>query len=168
LRSSGLIALVVLLALLLQSRGAIAVEPVCNAAAVGMSLEIDFGNGTSLTYHNLNGSDVLNVTMKVTLVEVTWYGNMAFVTSIGGVESDQSAGKWWQYWVNGNLGGVAANLYPLTDSDTVVWKLTESAFATSDQASLQTLGILVALSTVVIAAIYPMRRLLERRRMETS
>ncbi len=168
LRRSNLIVLAILLALLPRSVVAGTVQPICNVAAVGVSLQIDFGNGTVSTYQSLDGTDVLNVTMKVALVEVTWYGSMAFVRSIADVENNPSAGKWWQYWVNGNLGGVAANLYSLVDSDTVVWKLTGSAFGTSEPASLQTLGVLIALSTVVIAAICPTKRLLERRRTKTS
>ena len=144
------------------------VQPTCNAAAVGVSLQIDFGNSTVLTYHNLNGTDVLNATMKVAVVEVTWYGSMAFVTSIDGAENNPSAGRWWQYWVNGDLGGVAANLYNLDDSDTVLWEMTESAFGTPQPVPVQTLGALIALGTIAIAAVYPMKRLLHRRRMKTS
>jgi hypothetical protein len=96
------------------------------ALATNISLQIDFGNGTVLNQQGLNGSNVLDTTESVLIVEVTWYGNFAFVESIGGVVNSQVEGRWWQYWVNGELGPVAANAYQVNDGDSIVWHYTGS------------------------------------------
>ncbi|NHI83681.1 MAG: DUF4430 domain-containing protein [Candidatus Thorarchaeota archaeon] len=87
-----------------------------------LTLKVDFGNGTVLSFQNLNGSDVYNVTNSATDVEVEWYGDLVFVTSIAGVSNDPDAGLWWQYWVNDELGSVAANKYQVNNGDLIEWK----------------------------------------------
>ncbi len=96
-------------------------------SATGIHLEIDFGNGTTVHYGDLEGVDVLNITESVLEVRVTWYGDLAYVTAIGNVTSSSTEGLWWQYWVNGELAYHAANKYVLQDSDEVVWKRQVSA-----------------------------------------
>ncbi|MHA2378326.1 MAG: DUF4430 domain-containing protein [Candidatus Thorarchaeota archaeon] len=96
------------------------------ASATNISLQVDFGNGTVLNHQGLTGSDVLALTESVFSVEVSWYGNLAFLESIAGVANDQNEGRWWQYWVSGELGAVAANAYEVQDGDSVVWRYTSS------------------------------------------
>ena len=91
-------------------------------AATGVSLHLDFGNGTVLDFHDIEGTNVLNVTESVTEVGVLWYGDLVFVTSIAGVSNNESAGLWWQYWVNDELGPVAANKYQVQNGDSVYWR----------------------------------------------
>ncbi len=91
-------------------------------AATGLSLHLDFGNGTILSFHDIEGTNVLNVTESVTEVGVVWYGDLVFVTSIADVSNNESAGLWWQYWVNDELGPVAANKYQVQDGDVISWR----------------------------------------------
>lgn len=92
-------------------------------AATGISLTIDFGNGTLQEFTNLNGTNAYEVTSSVTAVGVEWYGDLVYVTSISGVAENATANLYWQYWVNGKLGGSAANKYILSDGDSIEWKL---------------------------------------------
>ncbi|NOR38905.1 MAG: DUF4430 domain-containing protein [Candidatus Thorarchaeota archaeon] len=91
-------------------------------AATSLSLILDFGNGTVLDFYDLEGTNVLNVTESVTEVEMVWYGDLVFVTSIAGVSNNESGGLWWQYWVNDELGPVAANKYQVQDGDAISWR----------------------------------------------
>jgi hypothetical protein len=88
-------------------------------AAEGITLTIDFGNGTTREYNNLNGSTVLNVTSSVLEVEVEWYGTFAYILGIEGLVGEGEYG--WQYWVNGEFASNAVNLYSLEDGDAVLW-----------------------------------------------
>lgn len=96
------------------------------ASATNISLQVDIGNGTVLNHQGLTGSNVLDTTESVLSVGVSWYGNLAFVESIAGVVNSQVEGRWWQYWVNGELGPVAANAYQVSDGDSIVWRYTDS------------------------------------------
>ena len=91
-------------------------------AADGITLELDFGNETVLTYENLNGSNVLDVTESVVAVEKEWYGDLVYVTGIAGVPNDAENGLFWQYWVNNELAPIAANKYNLEENDIVSWR----------------------------------------------
>ncbi len=91
--------------------------------ATGITVLVNFGNGTVLTFTDVESDNVYNATKSVTAVEATWYGDSVFVTSIAGVANDPDRDLWWQYWVNGDLGPVAANKYVLQDDDVVEWKL---------------------------------------------
>ncbi|MHA1882716.1 MAG: DUF4430 domain-containing protein [Candidatus Thorarchaeota archaeon] len=88
----------------------------------GLTLIIDFGNGTALTYENIEGENVLDATNATVEVEQDWYGDSAYVISIAGVSSDEDAGLWWQYWVNDALGPTAANKYEVEDGDIIEWR----------------------------------------------
>lgn len=122
----------------------------CAAPANGnnVNLKLDFGNGTSISYDNLEGSTVLNVTESVVAVEYEWYGDLVFVTSIANVSNDADQGLWWQYWVNGEVGSVAANQYTVEDGDLIEWRLgpTEAPPAETDW------SLLIGLSIVGAAA----------------
>ncbi len=90
--------------------------------AEGITLTIDFGNGTTLEFHNLNGSTVLDVTSSVLSVEVQWYGTLAYIRGIEGLVGSGAEG--WQYWVNGEFASIAVNLYSLEDGDSLLWRYT--------------------------------------------
>ena len=90
--------------------------------ASDITLSIDFGNGTTVTFNELSGTTALNVTESVVKIETNWAGDLAYVVSIDGVSQDQN--HWWQYWVNGNYAAVAANWYSLQNGDSVLWNRT--------------------------------------------
>ncbi|TFF91613.1 DUF4430 domain-containing protein [Candidatus Thorarchaeota archaeon] len=95
-------------------------------AASGLTLIVDFGNGTVLNTTDLAGTDVLEVTESQYILDINWYGSLAFVTSIAGTQND--ATKAWQYWVNGIYASVACNIFEVSDGDTIVWNYTSSRF----------------------------------------
>jgi hypothetical protein len=97
-----------------------------DSAASGITLIVDFGNGTVVNTTDLVGTDVLKVTESQYTVEIDWYGSLAFVTSIAGLQN--SGSKVWQYWVNGLYASVACNVFEVSDSDTIVWNYTSSEF----------------------------------------
>ncbi len=93
------------------------------SAATEVSLTVDFGNGTIQEFTSIEGPNVLEATNSTTTVDVEWYGDLVFVTAISGVSQDDDANLYWQYWVNGELGPCAANMYILEDGDAIEWKL---------------------------------------------
>jgi len=88
-------------------------------AAEGITLTVDFGNGTIKEYSNLNGSSVLEVTSSVLEVEIRWFGPFAYIKGIEGFLGEGEYG--WQYWVNGEFASVAVSHYLLSDNDDVAW-----------------------------------------------
>lgn len=102
-------------------------------AAEGITLTVDFGNGTTLEFSNLNGSNVLDVTSEVLSIQIQWYGPLAYIRGIEGVVGQGEYG--WQYWVNGEFASTAVNLYSLDDSDTVSWVYSSPAPATQEDPS---------------------------------
>jgi hypothetical protein len=96
-------------------------------AATGISLTIDFGNESSVSFNDLNATDALDLIQSVAVVNVVWYGDLAYVFGIAGVSSSSTEGLWWQYWVNDELAPVAANRFQLSDGDFVLWKRQGSA-----------------------------------------
>lgn len=126
-------------ALISQPAAIFAGESSHEIAATGLSLHVDFGNGTVLDFHDVEGTNVLNMTESITEVEVIWYGDLVFVTSIAGTSNNESAGLWWQYWVNDELGPVAANKYQVHDGDVVSWKRIPPEMEPTDQPTDYTL-----------------------------
>ena len=131
--AAKLIPTLLIAALISQSAATFAGEFSYEIAATDLSLHLDFGNGTVLDFHDIEGTDVLNVTESVTDVEVVWYGDLVFVTSIAGTSNNESAGLWWQYWVNDELGPVAANKYQVQDGDAISWRRIPPEMETTDQ-----------------------------------
>jgi len=131
--AAKLISTLLIAALISQPAAAFAGEFSHEIAGTDLRLQLDFGNGTVLEFHDVEGTNVLNVTESVTEVEVTWYGDLVFVTSIAGVPNNESAGLWWQYWVNDELGPVAANKYQVQDGDTVSWRRIAPEMEPTDQ-----------------------------------
>lgn len=69
------------------------------------------------------GETVFDVLDKVADVEYEFYQGIGiFVTSIGGV--NQTGTTWWLYYVNGQLGGIAADRYGIMDGDNIIWNYT--------------------------------------------
>ena len=104
-------------------------ESTTNESQNKVYLTIDYGNGNEISYEKeLNPSGSLNVfdllkegldTNQVTY-ETKSYDFGIFVKSINGFES--GADKSWIYFVNGQSGQVAADLYKLKPGDVVDWK----------------------------------------------
>jgi len=117
--------------------------------ASGVTVRIDFDNGTNLTFPNVEAADVLQATQSVAEVEAEWYGDLAYVVAIAGVHEDSVARVYWQYWVNGELGPIAANKFQLQDNDTVEWRRQSPLMTTEPSGSPDTSTIV---ATVVVAA----------------
>ncbi|TFF92245.1 DUF4430 domain-containing protein [Candidatus Thorarchaeota archaeon] len=147
--------LVILLTSVVPLIAPVETERVGAADIESVSLLLDFGNGTVNTYEGLYGTTVLNVTESVVDVEIRWYGDLAFVTSIAGVGNNPDLGLWWQYWVNGDLGSVAANQYSLQDGDTVEWRFgpTETVTTTSTMPEGIDASLLFGLPIVGLVAV---------------
>lgn len=88
-------------------------------AADGITLTIDFGNGTSSEYNDLNGTTVLEVTSSILEVEVQWFGPLAYIRAIDGFVGEGEYG--WEFWVNGEFASIAVNLYSLENNDEISW-----------------------------------------------
>lgn len=166
MQSLRLLSLVILLLAVTPSQAmgtATVHETQFTASATDVSLQIDFGNGTVLNHQGLTGSNVLDTTESVFAVKVSWYGNMAFVESIAGVLNNQVEGRWWQYWVNGELGPVAANIYQVGDGDSIVWLYTRSQTEDlegkgPDSTQLYEAVILAGLGLGFLAILFVVRR----------
>ena len=94
--------------------------------ATGITLTVDFGNGTISEYNDLVGNTVLEVTSSVLDVEVQWFGPFAYIRSIEGFVGQGEHG--WQYWVNGEFASVAVSHYLLGDDYEIEW-----VYSTPDQ-----------------------------------
>ena len=97
-----------------------------------VNLEIDFGNGTVVSYANANGTNVLEATASKVELVVEWYGSLAYVVEIDGVHNDAAAGLFWQYWVNGDRAPFAANQMIVAANDTIEWKRAPSTFTSTE------------------------------------
>lgn len=135
------------------------------AEASSVSIHIDYGNGTTAIHEDATGSNVLEATESVALVQVDWTGNLAFVYSINGVSSKEETGKWWQYWFNGEFASVAANIQEIQGNDTIIWRFIESQVnptSTDGSGQLQSLGFasvgLGSIGVGFLLALYIMRK----------
>ena len=129
-------------------------------AAEEITLTVDFGNGTTLEFSNLNGSNVLDVTSEVLNVQVQWYGPLAYIRGIEGVVGQGEYG--WQYWVNGEFASAAVNLYSLDNGDAVSWVYSSPAPATQEDPTFIPGMILITASGfgfIVIVFIQTTRRI---------
>ena len=91
--------------------------------ASNVELTIDYGNTTQVSYTNLTGSTVFDILNQTTTVTYTQYAYGLFIESINGISNNEGgSGYYWQYWVNEELGPVAADQYVLSDSGEVLWK----------------------------------------------
>ncbi len=133
----GLLVMVIALALFmnLTTSSGLLVQYV--SAATEVSLTVDFGNGTIQEFTSLEGTNVLEATNSTTAVDVEWYGDLVFVTAISGVSQDHDANLYWQYWVNGELGPCAANMYILEDGDSIEWRLPYHGFESTNTSIIE-------------------------------
>ena len=120
-------------------------------SATDLTLIIDFGNNTILTFDSIAGDNVLDATNASIEVKSDWYGDSVFVTSIGGVPSDAESGLWWQYWVNDELGPVAANNFLVQDGDVISWKRLAPEMTAEPQDDPSLLWGIVVLSLLGVA-----------------
>ncbi len=120
-------------------------------AAEGITLTVDFGNGTTLEFSNLNGSNVLDVTSEVLDIQTQWYGPLAYIRGIEGVVGQGEYG--WQYWVNGEFASGAVNLYSLEEGDTVSWVYSSPAPTTEQDPTFVPGMILISISGLGFIAI---------------
>lgn len=120
-------------------------------AAEGISVSVDFGNGTTLVFNQLNGSSVLDVTTELLEVHIQWYGPLAYVRGIEGVIGAGENG--WQYWVNGEFASIAVNLYLLSDGDTVEWVYSGPVSQTQEDPTLIPGALTVSISGIGFLAI---------------
>ena len=103
--------------------------PVKAAGVTGVSLEVD-GAGWTVAYGpvtttNNTAFGILLEAARHLGFTVHWINYTlppgVFVLAINGTSNGQG-GNFWQYWVNGTYGDVAADHAPLTDGSTVVWR----------------------------------------------
>ena len=99
----------------------------CEGKTIHVSLTIDYQNGTTETFENielLTNASVLKALMEVAKVEATWWPsfNAYFVDSINGVVNNaENNRRFWEYWVNDEIGLVSADQYLLQDGDQITW-----------------------------------------------
>jgi hypothetical protein len=131
----------------------IQVENQYRPAATGISLTVDFGNGTIVNFTGLSAPNVYNLTIMIFDVDASWAGNLVYINAIDGVYRDQVHG--WQYWVNGNYATVAANLYILQDGDSVLWNLTTSQYQSVTEPDYTSLvgGAILGIAGVIFLAL---------------
>ena len=94
---------------------------------------IDYGNGTAETHlvHELHHPNVtvFRALLAVANVSFRYYGDLVFVEAINGVwNNENNNGKYWQYWIDGEYGKVAANKCILKNCSVVEWRYVESQF----------------------------------------
>lgn len=76
--------------------------------------------GSPVEVETSNDSDVLAYMVENFDVEGVEEG---FITSINGVEQDESEGLYWLYYVNEEMPSVGAGDYIVEDGDLIEWKL---------------------------------------------
>lgn len=120
-------------------------------AANDIELTIDYGNSTQLTNTGLSGGtvfDVLNETANTTYTEFA-YGR--FIVSVNGVENNAGGnGYYWQYWVNDELGPVAADKFSLEDGDQILWKYCAPVYPLENSGPTET-SLFLGLAVIVLA-----------------
>ena len=122
-RSALLITLFCLLSFITLHSIASADERSSSRAAANIELTIDYGNTTQQVFLNLSGDTVFDILNQTSTVVFIQYAYGKFITSINGVDNDAGEnGRYWQYWVNGELAPVAADNYVLAEGDQVLWK----------------------------------------------
>lgn len=94
----------------------------------------DYGHGVTQTFSQLNftqGASVFEgLVGAIGDANVTYrsYGSLVFVRGINGVINGGSANLYWQYYINGQYGPSASNLYYLGNNSVVEWRYESSRF----------------------------------------
>lgn len=101
---------------------------------ITVSQFINYGEERITSFENLAVTapksvfDLLEETTAAHDIELQYkdYGGDlgAMVEAIGTAANDFSAGRYWQYWLNGEYALVGASAQALKDGDMVEWKLT--------------------------------------------
>jgi len=95
---------------------------------VEVDLLIDYGNGSLVWYNDTRvkmGASLLNATVDTLAVDYQTLEYGAFVTSINGLEQDDSHFWVWSYYDGGwKTGSVGADQHVLHDGDIVGWTYT--------------------------------------------
>jgi len=126
--------------------------------AANIELTIDYGNSTQRVFSSLSGDTVFDILNQTTTIVFTQYAYGKFVTSINGVDNNAGDnGRYWQYWVNGELAPVAADNYLLADGDQVLWRYcapetTPTTLPTISPELLMGLGIIGAVGIFVVCS----------------
>jgi len=88
-----------------------------------VNITINYSNGTINTYHNINGTNVLNLTKSVALVDPHPQYGSAFVFRINNYAVDPfGENLWWVYTLNGISAGGVTGTYPQNHS-IIVWTI---------------------------------------------
>jgi len=99
----------------------------CEGKTILVKVSIDYENGTITTFEEvelLYNSSVLKALMEVAKVEATYWPsfNAYFIDSINGIANNEDDnGRYWEYWVNNEIGLVSADNYILMDAAEITW-----------------------------------------------
>lgn len=131
----ALILVVASLLLIAACTGCVGNEDKSPEATVTATVVIDFGNGTIMKFEDLTmeNATVYDFTLEAAeqggfSVNATYHEMGVFVHSIAGVEHGSFIGtgdedlRWWQYYVNDELGPVAADKLMVNNSDVIEWR----------------------------------------------
>jgi len=118
--------------------GCVGNKDTSSEATVTATVVIDFGNGTILRFENLTmeNATAYDFTLEAANqggfsieVETKYQEEMGIlIESIAGVEHGTYIGtgdeesRWWQYYVNDELGPVAADKLMVNNSDVIEWR----------------------------------------------
>lgn len=87
----------------------------------------------------IDGENVADLSREVTVPEGTYLLDAmhdtydvvdedTFITTIEGYEQDADAGRYWLYYINGEMPSVGAADYELETEDQIEWRLEDSEF----------------------------------------
>ncbi|HZK22588.1 MAG TPA: DUF4430 domain-containing protein [Atopostipes sp.] len=87
----------------------------------------------------IDGENVADLSQEVTVPEGTYLLDAmhdtydvvdegSFITTIEGYEQDADAGRYWLYYINGEMPSVGAADYELESEDQIEWRLEDSEF----------------------------------------
>ncbi|PIV68420.1 MAG: hypothetical protein COS08_06660 [Euryarchaeota archaeon CG01_land_8_20_14_3_00_38_12] len=107
-------------------------EVLKEGAEISATISINFTNGNVLGPYNITtkNATVYGFLLEAAkpengnfTVKATYWGSYdsMFVDSIAGAEGGQD-GKWWQYYVNGELPMVGCDKYIVQNNDYIEWK----------------------------------------------
>ena len=99
----------------------------------GVSLTVDFNDGSQLRYTGLDWNDKMTALAALEVAakhrrgfeyKVRGSGSIAFVTEIEGQSNEGANGRNWLFKVNGKLAKVGAGSHKLQQGDRVEWEFT--------------------------------------------
>jgi hypothetical protein len=115
-------------------------EPNLGMVEVTVTLNIDYGNGSvdssTITAVNHTALGILEAKVGIENLDMTHYEGLGWlVNGMNGVENgvsvpgiDDTSAYYWQYYVNDELGPVAAERFSLCDGDVLEWRFEEIAW----------------------------------------